>query len=48
MAVDQGKLDTEVVFSCNSHTTTSINDCIYTTPAIQAKDNGFLKSQLAP
>ena len=47
LAVDQGELDTELTFSCNIRsTTTSINDYIYSTPAVQAKDNGFYKSQL--
>ena len=47
LAVDQGELNTELTFSCNIRsTTTSINDYIYTTPAVQAKDNGFYKSQL--
>ena len=47
LAVDQGELDTELTFSCNiKSTTTSINDYIYSTPAVQAKDNGFYKSQL--
>ena len=47
LAVDQGELDTELTFSCNIRsTTTSINDYIYSTPAVQAKDNGFCKSQL--
>ena len=47
LAVDQGKLNTELTFSCNIRsTTTSINNYIYSTPAVQAKDNGFYKSQL--
>ena len=47
LAVDQGELDTELTFSCNIRsTTTSINDYIYITPAVQGKDNGFYKSQL--
>ena len=47
LAVDEGKLDTELTFSCNIRsTTTSINNYIYTTPAVQAEDNGFYNSQL--
>ena len=48
LAVDEGKLNTELTFSCNMirSTTTSINNYIYNTPAVQAKDNGFYKSQL--
>ena len=48
LSVDEGKLDTELTFSCNTirSTTTSINNYIYNTPDIQAKDNGFYKSQL--
>ena len=47
LVVDQGELNTELTFSCNIRsTTTSINDYIYSTPPVQAKDNGFYKSQL--
>ena len=47
LAVDQGELYTELTFSSNIRpTTTSINDYIYSTPAVQAKDNGIYKSQL--
>ena len=47
LAVDGGKLDTELTFSCNIRsTTTSINNYIYSTPAVQAEDNGFYNSQL--
>ena len=47
LAVDEGKLDTELTLSSNiSSTTTSINNYIYSTPAVQAEDNGFYKSQL--
>ena len=49
LAVDQGELNTELTFSCNIRsTTTSNNDYIYSTPAVQVKDNGFHKSQLVP
>ena len=41
LGVDQGKLDTELPFSCNIRSTTkSIDDYIYSTPVIQAKDSG--------
>ena len=47
MAVDEGELNTELTFSCNIRsTTTSINNYIYSTPAVQAEDNGFYNSQL--
>ena len=47
LAVDEGELDTELTFSCNIRsTTTFINNYIYTTPAVQAEDNGFYNSQL--
>ena len=47
LAVDEGKMNTELTFSCNIRsTTTSINDYIYTTPDVQAKDNRFYNSQL--
>ena len=47
LAVDEGKKDTELTFSCNIRsTTTSINNYIYSTPAVQAEDNGFYNTQL--
>ena len=47
LAVDEGKLNTELTFSCNIRsTTTSINNYIYTTPDVQAEDNGFYNSEL--
>ena len=47
LSVDEGKHDTELTLSCNNRsTTTSINNYIYTTPDVQAKDNGFYNSQL--
>ena len=47
LSVDEGKMNTELTFSCNIRsTTTSINNYIYNTPDIQAKDNRFYNSQL--
>ena len=46
LAEDEGKLDTELTFSCNSWNATTSIDCIYSTPAMQAENDGFLNSQL--
>ena len=47
LAVDEGEMNTELTFSSNIRsTTTSINNYIYSTPAVQAEDNGFYNSQL--
>ena len=47
-AIDQGKQDTELVFSCNNYAIKSVNDCesgIYSSP-LPAQDNATLKTQL--
>ena len=46
LAEDQGKLNTELAFSCNSWNTMTSIDFIYSTPAMQAENDGFLRSQL--